>query len=1079
MKHSFNQFQTKETENTVLITKSPFWGDLGGLPKQTLFLLFFAVFLGLTPTIRVFSQNKAPNFPKESLQNRIERIIKEGGITISYTAEMVKNIQVSALKSQSTKPEEWLRESLKNTGLSYSLIDGKIFALTKQVKQSIPASSHSSTPGRLSGIVTDEKGEPIIGASVIIPGTGKGTVTDVKGSYTIQAPAGETTIEASFLSYQKKRITGVDIRPDKTTKLDITLSEDNKQLTEVTVTAQVQRASAAGMLLQQKSTISMTDGISADLIKKTSDNNVAQVLKRVAGVTINEGKFVTVRGMSERYNNVQLNGSSLPSTEPNRRNFSFDIIPSTLIDNVTVSKTFTPDLPGEFTGGLVQVKTLSVPEIKFLSISLGTGGNTSSTGKEFQTNKRYAADYLLGELDQRTWYAGSDEANLPQSKTNAGQMNHFGLYKYTAVPLQAYSLSFGLPIKLNEKHSLGLVAALTYRHEETREKIKEVHTFGNDSLISNLGQDYNYSYKFVTALGAVANLGWKTADHAITWRNLLNNRYTTTTTQRIMHDYYDMKTQFEVYSAPLQARLTQTQLDGEHAFFGKRLTFTWNADYNSTSRISPDDRFALADFQYDALTGLVVPSADGKYKMNWGLIGPSYPYVPTQFVMYSGLEETKKNAGANAEYKFNLLQQAQKLKAGYLHSYRKAEYDQLYLHAYVGTAGIGSITGASLHEFYDPANFTNGLLYYKQGGFIDRSGDAYTGKQTLDAAYLMADISLVKSLHIIGGVRMENAVTKTNTFYSWYDSNGHFQFQDSTFTRNNLDWLPSVTAIYAFNPKLNLRAAYSKTLARPDFRELTNCQYYNVSDRTQVINETAIEQSSTKNYDLRLEWYPSAGEVISLSAFYKDFYKPVEKMTRVRSDAQNFDLLTVNLDGAIVKGLELNFRKSFAFAAPVLKDLWLSGNATILKGNVESKTWGRKRERPLQGLAPYNVNGSLTYEVNRWGAAVNYTRVGRTLVIGGEFAKNDFYENPRNVLDLQLSARFLKQRMELKFNVSDLLNEDVIIYSNCGYTGGGTSDDVGTYSDRTALGMDYNPGDRVTSRTNKGVNYSLSVSYKF
>jgi len=133
----------------------------------------------------------------------------------------------------------------------------------------------------------------------------------------------------------------------------------------------------------------------------------------------------------------------------------------------------------------------------------------------------------------------------------------------------------------------------------------------------------------------------------------------------------------------------------------------------------------------------------------------------------------------------------------------------------------------------------------------------------------------------------------------------------------------------------------------------------------------------------------------------------------------------------------------------------------------------------LQGLAPYNVNGSLAYENSRLGAAVNYTRVGRTLVIAGEFSKNDFYENPRNVLDFQLSTRLLKQRMEVKLNVSDLLNEDVIVYSNCGYTGGGTSDDVGTYSDRTALGMDYNPGDRVASRISKGVNYSLSVSYKF
>jgi TonB-dependent receptor len=1020
------------------------------------------------------AQNAPQPYPKETLVARLEKIAAQKKTNIVFDPTALQGITAPPLQATAAMNAETLvRKSIEGTSLSCQV------GPDKSIVVSVVDNTKKNEKGRLSGRVTDDKGEPIAGATVMVAGTTKATFTDADGRYALSLGAGTVTLEVTFLAYQKKTITGVQVLPGKTRPLNVVLQEAaGQQLSEVVVTAQVNNASAQGLLLKQRSSISMIDGISAEQIKRTSDNNVAQVLKRVAGVTIQEGKFVTVRGMSERYNNVQLNGSSLPSTEPNRRNFSFDIIPSTLIDNVTVNKTFTPDLPGEFTGGLVQVKTLSIPETKFLSISLGTGGNTQSTGKEFQTNKRFAADYLLGEIDQRTWYSGSQE-QLEQSKTNAGQMNHFGLYQYTAVPLQAYSFSFGLPLRLNERHSLGLVAALTYRHEETREKIKEVNTFGGDSLISNLGADYNHSYKFVTAIGAVANLGWKTANHAVTWRNLFNNRYTTTTTQRVMHDYYDIITQFEVYSSPLQGRLKQTQLDGEHALFGQRLTLTWNADYNTTSRINPDDRFALADFQLDDVTGLVTPSADGKYKLNWGLIGPSSPYVPTQFVMYSGLEETKKNAGANAEYKFHLLRQPQKLKAGYLRSYRKAEYDQLYLHAYAGTAGIGTIIGSSLHEFYDPANFTNGLLYYEEGGFVDRSGDAYTGRQTLDAAYLMADISPFKSLHIIGGVRREKAVTQTNTFYTWYDSDADYHFQDSTFTRTDLDWLPSLTAIYAITPKLNLRAAYSKTLARPDFRELTDCQYYNVSDRTLVINETAIEQSSTKNYDLRLEWYPSAGEIISLSAFYKDFYKPVEKMTRVRSDAQNYDLLTINLDGAIVKGLELNFRKSFGFAATALKDLWLSGNATILEGNVESETWGRKRDRPLQGLAPYNVNGSLAYENSRLGAAVNYTRVGRTLVIAGEFSKNDFYENPRNVLDFQLSTRLLKQRMEVKLNVSDLLNEDVIVYSNCGYTGGGTSDDVGTYSDRTALGMDYNPGDRVASRISKGVNYSLSVSYKF
>jgi outer membrane receptor protein involved in Fe transport len=239
-----------------------------------------------------------------------------------------------------------------------------------------------------------------------------------------------------------------------------------------------------------------------------------------------------------------------------------------------------------------------------------------------------------------------------------------------------------------------------------------------------------------------------------------------------------------------------------------------------------------------------------------------------------------------------------------------------------------------------------------------------------------------------------------------------------------------------------------------------------------------LEQTSTENYDLRLEWYPQDGEIVSLSTFYKEFTKPVEKIARVKADQQNYDLFTENLDRATVKGVELNFRKSFGFVAPALSDLWLTGNLTALEGNVAySLINDKERNRPLQGLAPYVINGSALYESVRWGAAVNYTRMGRILVMSGEYAKHDEYENPRNVLDLQFYVRFFSQQLEVKLNLSDLLNEDMIVYRNRGYETA-AADDPGPGNNRMALGMDYNDGDYVMSRISRGVNLSLSVSYK-
>lgn len=208
------------------------------------------------------------------------------------------------------------------------------------------------------------------------------------------------------------------------------------------------------------------------------------------------------------------------------------------------------------------------------------------------------------------------------------------------------------------------------------------------------------------------------------------------------------------------------------------------------------------------------------------------------------------------------------------------------------------------------------------------------------------------------------------------------------------------------------------------------------------------------------------------------------------SPSRNNDLhvQTINMDKATVKGLEFNVRKSLGFIAPALPfltDLYLSANASIIKGDVnyiDLDNQDNKRHRPLQGLAPYAVNAGLSYQGSVLGASVNYGRVGRKLVMSGDYDKYDQYENPRNVLDLQLSARFLKERLELKFNASDLLNEDVIVYRNCSTSINNdeaeNEPDKG-YTDRTLLGMDYNSGDWVMSRIKRGVNLSFSVGYKF
>ncbi len=1034
-------------------------------------LLFLAGIL-LSP-VWLLGQEINRDFPAQDLSERVTQIAGAAKKTITFDANQIRNIKAAALEARNSSVDQVLAGSLRSTGYSFRQLADQSYIIYKET-----SADNKTGRGSLSGTVFDEQGEPLPGTSILLAGTTLGTVTDLNGQYTLkQVPAGTHVIEARFISYETQQVSEVKVTGGKTTRLDLVMKPANEELGEVVVKAGYKQASAEGLYARQKSSIQLVDGISADLIKKTSDNNVAQVLKRVSGVTIDKGKYVTVRGMSERYNSVQLNGASLPSTEPNRRNFSFDVIPAALIDNVTIAKTFTPDMPGEFVGGFVQVNTLAVPDEQFFNMTVGTGMNTNSTGKDFRSNKRFSDDYLFGGIDDRKWYTDrTEEASLVNIE-NAGQKNTYGLRRYTAAPVQNYGLSVGLPFDLGNNQRLGVVAALTYRNEQTIEDITEAHMITRDSLYRA-----GWRNRFVTATGAVGNLGWEMPGHKINWRNLFNNRFTHTNQQRFIHKYYEGYNFAQQYSVVLQSRLWQSQLDGEHQLFGKHLQLNWNASYNKVSRTNPDDRLVTG-------SALLGETAAGEEVFHWlgsfvgGGSGNSLN-IGAGHIMYSKLDETKKNAGADLAYSFSLGGNRQKLKAGYLGTFRSSDFEQQYLKGMYTTNADDARDwwGLSPQSIFTTEDFADGRLTYVISGMQADRADYYTGKQDVHAAYGMGEFTLLQKLHLTAGVRIEKAKTEVTT-QIYKSTVGRV---DSLVTLDKTDWLPAAALVYNLTANLNARAAYSRTLARPDFRELSYNTYYNVDDRVWVINLGALRQSVTDNYDLRLEWFPRAGEVISVGAFYKEFTDPVELVTRMTSDQQNFYMYSANLDQATAKGLEFNIRKSLGFTAPgtFLENLYLGGNATIIEGDVTynldevldmPNINAADRNRPLLGLSPYTVNANLAYEGPVFGAAANYGRNGRRLVTSGEEDKYDQYEASRDVLDLQLSARFIRQKLEVKLNVSDILNQDIIVYRNTRIV---DSSDGTEYVDLTD-DLDYNDGDQVMSRIKKGVNLSLSVSYKF
>ncbi len=1072
--------------------------------KQKYALLTGCILLCTCYSIDGFAQNNQSNnildsiyvdikFNEIALNEALLWLNSESGIGIVFNNDDVVGGADITLNKNNVSLKEALSVLLKGTNLSFKYYKGNvvIFQVDNHQKK-----NEGNKKGRITGVILDETGSSLPGATVWIEELGTGTTTDFNGNFILNnlSPA-SYSVAVSYVSYQKQIFTNIEVGSGGTVRLNINLKPSTTDIEAVKVTAEYNRESVEALYAIQKESYVLGNGISSEQISYLPDNNVGQVLKRVTGLTVQNNKFVVVRGMSERYNNVMLNGALMPSTEPNRRNFSFDIIPSDLLDNVVVAKTFSPDLPAEFSGGIVQISTIDIPKKSFISISAGTGLNTNSTGKDFRGSKRYTSDYFGGS-DERTWmntdfdvdgfysvYAigkiQQDETYNAMSEFMVKIPNSWGLYSYTAQPQQNYCVSFGKPLTLNN-HSLGVVAALTYRHEE---KIEDFDAMYRDQ--KEFTTDNGKYFTFTTSVGGVANLAWKYRNHKISWNNLYNRKFSNSTNEQ------DLTTDatymyYEYYNTVLVNTLWQSRVEGEHSLWNDHIKFNWFADRNRLIRDQPDDRYSRAQYYTDSTT------TSGRGIFTYEFTTPYASYGG--FVMATLYEETKSNAGANLEFSFNFRGVSQKLKLGYLYTLRDATSEQLSLRILnrSGSSYVNTVYGQPDYLAYDTEYFTNDL-YYRTAYTSGDGSDKYTGTQDINAFFLMAEVSPLKWFRLIGGVRFEESQSEVISLTRTDDA---FEpWEDSTAFYSEVDWLPSITAILNVTDQISIKSSYSQTVSRPDFRERSTYSYYDVNDKVQIFGNEGLICSYSENYDARIEWYPAPGEVLSAGVFYKYFTNPAEMVT-IAKPSGGYMFFYFNLDEATTRGLELELRKSLGFIAPgswFFPNVYLTGNATIMDGDVtynadqllfQSGVTGdadvsdtivdEMRNRTLQGLAPYVINAGISYQGKHLGCNFSYNRSGDILMVAGSTIEEDEYEQARDVIDMQLSYKFFKDRLKLKCNVSDILAQPYVRFRN-------TNPDNNTaeYS-QDPEGIKYNPDwDWTLKKSWKGTNYSLSMSFKF
>lgn len=893
------------------------------------------------------------------------------------------------------------------------------------------ASTVFAENGKIAGKISDKTyGEAVIGASVSVQGMSIGTVTDVDGNFTISVPTGEYVIEVKYLGYQPKNIEGVAVKANQTTTVSVVMEESKStEMEEVVVTARLERETVNALYIQQRNNVSLSSGISADIIQRSPDKNTGEVLKRVSGASIQNGKYVIIRGLNDRYNMAMLNNALMPSTEPDRKAFSFDIVPSNVIDNIIINKTATPDMPGDFAGGVVKVLTKDVPEKDFITIGLTGGFNTQTTFKDFTTTPSGggtafgfpAQDHMLSE----SWGATPNEYG---QKTNAEQVaafkelpaNSYQTTTTSAMPNTSLQLSAGKSLSFKNGDKFGVIAALSTSNSRTTLTDYQRGKYLNNGLIHTLSSEQQYKQAANSA--ALLNLAYTTGKSRISFKNLYNKLYDQTYIDRLGHSTSSDQQNPLYATIPQERSIMNNQLEGSHAIGTRNVKVEWNLNY-ANMRSNQND-YRTVEYSRNITT-----TPTGEFE---GADTSLYRLVDRNSRRFFSTQ-TDDNYGGNLNvtYPFEIAGYKQTVKAGYLGLIKERVFNARFFQYELFDITRQDLPWLPIDQIFAAENIgRSGFILSEKTAPTDR----YDAGATMHAAYVMFDNIIAEKLRVIWGARYESY---TQTLLA-KDRAGTLIDQSTPFN----DILPSVNITYDVNEKQKVRFAASQTVNRPEFREVAPFSFTDYENIWSLVGNPTLVRANITNLDLRYEIYPNAGEVLSIGAFYKHFKNPIEA---VLNSQANLDFLLfgyANAPSAYTAGVELEVRKNLGFiseSSTWAKNFTAGANFTYIYSRVDASKIlgtipiiGTKADRPLQGQSPYIINVSLMYNAPKsgWSASALYNRIGHRIAYVGSATIPTTWENGRNIVDLQLGKTVLKGKGEFKLTVSDLLNSATVLYWN-------------------------------------------------
>ena len=909
--------------------------------------------------------------------------------------------------------------------------------------------------GTISGKLIDKStGEELIGASIKAesPVATTGAVSDIEGKFLISTVPSTYKLTFTYSSYRTEQLE-VEVKSGEVSYVNFAMEEAASELTEVVITYTVEKSSSLALLTERKNAPQVSDGISADIIRRTPDRTTSDVLKRVTGASIQENKFAVIRGMNDRYNAGYLDGALLPSTESDRKAFAFDVVPANLIDNLQIIKAGSPDLIGDFGGGIIKINTKSVPETFTQNLSVGGQTHSLTTFKGFTQFKRYPGEALNFVSSERDLPNIADNALRPASTFPTSEEkrqfaditkqfnNDWGNEAIEALPNSRLAYSMGFPVRLSDTKKLGVMMAVNYAN---------TRRFSQGSINSYDGAGQTAAFKDDIYLqnissGGILNVNYVGSKTQFNFRNLLNlntdnNTVVRTGTGNVQDAVQVQNTANLInYNRLYNGIASLKQIVGENLF-----NINASVNYSNVRRRIPDYRIVsytiTPDFEnYRLALGDFFNSSTGRFAsdLKEGLYGGNFEFG-------------KQLDGRRIKTD---------LKAGVFYQNRDRSFES---RAFV----YGGSQSANLT--YNPAtdlgveNIDGARLYLVEKTSNDLA--YYNGESQLKAYYAMADQKFFEKLRAVYGVRYEDADIRV--------FNEKIGTEVSRIQEGVV--LPSVNLAYSLSEKINLRGAYYASVNRPEFRELAPFSFYVFDRNAEIRGNKDLQIAKLNNYDLRLEFFPSGSQVISVGGFYKTIDNPVEFSLDITQISTTFTYQ--NEKSAKVYGVELEARKNFDFIgdAQILSDLTVFSNLALIKSELMFEEGSQaKRNRPLQGQSPYVLNAGLQYEglESGWFGSVVVNRIGRRLAFAGvdpQFGdtRQDIYEEPRTVLDFQVGKNIGK--FKLKLTLGDLLKQDLTYYQDANGDGKFNSG-----------GGNVLENDRLMFQFKNGFTTSLTVGYTF